>query len=102
MPQVLEKSDADAKPKPNIDVSITSFNFRILDIIKQLSVFTASAAENNIDNCVLLWSLEMPVMKLDVDKNENNKFCLHNSPKKTGEYLADSSIENTFVYLNMV
>ena len=35
-----------------------------------------------------------------IGKDGNNKFCLHNSPNKNGEYQADFSLENRLVCLN--
>ena len=33
-------------------------------------------------------------MNANSDKDRKNKFCLHNSPNRNGEYLADFSLEN--------
>ena len=35
-----------------------------------------------------------------IGKDENNKFCLHNSSNRNGEYLANFSLENRLVCLN--
>ena len=35
-----------------------------------------------------------------IGKDGNNKFCLHNLPKRNGEYLADFSLKNRLAYLN--
>ena len=39
-------------------------------------------------------------MNVEMDQDENNKFCLHNSSNKNGEYLTDFSLENRVACLN--
>ena len=39
-------------------------------------------------------------MNVHIGKDENNKFCLHNTPNRNGEYLAEFSLENRLVWLN--
>ena len=54
------------------------------------------------------WSIYIPKynvlipvgdMNASIGKGENDKFCLHNSPNRNGEYLAVFS-QNWFAYLN--
>ena len=39
-------------------------------------------------------------MNAHINKDENNKYCLHNFPNRNGEYLADFSVENRQPSLN--
>ena len=39
-------------------------------------------------------------INVQIDKNENNKFCLLNLPYRNGEYLTDLSLENSLSCLN--
>ena len=36
-----------------------------------------------------------------IGKDENNTFCLHNFSNKNGEYLADFSLGNSSLFLNI-
>ena len=38
-------------------------------------------------------------MNAQTDNDETNKFCLHNSLNKNGEYLTDFSLENRVIWV---
>ena len=40
-------------------------------------------------------------MNAQIGKNKNNKFCLHNSPNRNGEYPVEFSFKNKFLGLNI-
>ena len=39
-------------------------------------------------------------MNAQIGKSENNKYCLHNTPNRNGDLLAEFSLENRLVCLN--
>ena len=41
-------------------------------------------------------------MNTQIAKDENDKFCLRNSPNRNGKYLADFALENRFVCLSTI
>ena len=65
----------------------------IITFYNELSSLVKHIPKHN----VLIISIDMSAQ---IGKDENNKFCLPNSPNRNMEFLADFSIENRLVYLD--